>query len=169
MPPEQLQAKTLDRRVDVYALGVVLYELLTGQKPFDATTDVSMMQAIMFEPFVPALSRRPELPRPLVDILDKALSKVREHRYPDCRAFQTDLERFILSAGEPVGAYQLSRLVAQVSGEAGGQGSTSVPGSGPKSRPGSGPRLASTEPTAATPARSNGGTRSVSESGPTPP
>jgi serine/threonine-protein kinase len=161
MPPEQLQARPLDRRVDVYALGVVLYELLTGHKPFDATTDVSMMQAILFEPFVPAVSRRPELPRPLVDILDKALSKVREHRYPDCRAFQTDLERFILSAGEPVGAYQLSRLMAQMSGEAGGQGATSPPGSGPKSRPGSGPRQASPEPTAAAPARSSGGSNAT--------
>ena len=117
MPPEQLQARPLDRRVDVYALGVVLYELLTGHKPFDATTDVSMMQAIMFEPFVPAGSRRPDLPRALVRILDRALSKVREHRYPDCRAFQAELEHFILSTGESVGAYQLSRLVAQVSGD----------------------------------------------------
>jgi serine/threonine-protein kinase len=159
MPPEQLQARPLDRRVDVYALGVVLYELLTGHKPFDATTDVSMMQAILFEPFVPAVTRRPELPRPLMDILDKALSKVREHRYADCRAFQTDLERFILSAGEPVGAYQLSRLVAQVSSsEAGGQVAPPASGSGPKSRPGSGTRQASTEPTAAPP-RSSGGTR----------
>ncbi|HZH78180.1 MAG TPA: serine/threonine-protein kinase [Archangium sp.] len=150
MPPEQLQARPLDRRVDVYALGVVLYELLTGHKPFDATTDVSMMQAILFEPFVPAVTRRPELPRPLMDILDKALSKVREHRYADCRAFQTDLERFILSAGEPVGAYQLSRLVAQVSSsEAGGQVAPPASGSGPKSRPGSGTRQAS----------SSGGTR----------
>ncbi|WP_309893848.1 protein kinase domain-containing protein [Archangium sp.] len=160
MPPEQLQARPLDRRVDVYALGVVLYELLTGHKPFDATTDVSMMQAVLFEPFVPAVTRRPELPRPLMDILDKALSKVREHRYADCRAFQTELERFVLSAGEPVGAYQLSRLVAQVSSsEASGQGAPPASGSGPKSRPGSGTRQASTEPTAAPPPRSSGGTR----------
>ena len=160
MPPEQLQARPLDRRVDVYALGVVLYELLTGHKPFDATTDVSMMQAILFESFVPAVTRRPELPRPLMEILDKALSKVREHRYADCRSFQTDLERFVLSAGEPVGAYQLSRLVAQVSSsEAGGPVAPPASGSGPKSRPGSGTRQASTEPTAAPPPRSSGGTR----------
>ncbi|MBZ4334136.1 serine/threonine-protein kinase [Corallococcus sp. AS-1-12] len=114
MPPEQLQAKAMDGRVDVYALGIVLYELLTGKRPFDATTDVSMMQAILFEPFVPAVTRRPDLPETMQRILEKALAKDREQRYPDCRAFQADLERFVLSLGEPVGAYQISRLVAQV-------------------------------------------------------
>ncbi len=160
MPPEQLQARPLDQRVDVYALGVVLYELLTGQKPFDATTDVSMMQAILFEPLVPAVSRRPDLPHAMTQILDRALSKVREQRYPDCRAFQADLEHFIHSTGEPVGAYQLSRLVAQLSGDTAGHGSTPSPGSGPKSRPGSGPRLPASESIAQAP-RSNGGTRAA--------
>ncbi|HEX5754042.1 MAG TPA: serine/threonine-protein kinase [Archangium sp.] len=137
MPPEQLQVRLLDRRVDVYALGIVLYEMLTGQKPFDATTDVSMMQAIVSEPIVPAVSRRPDLPRALGDILDKALSKAREHRYPDCRAFQAELEHFIHSSGEPVGAYQLSRLVARLPEEKTGQVHPPRPGSGPTRRSGS--------------------------------
>ncbi len=166
MPPEQLQARPLDRRVDVYALGVVLYELLTGQKPFDATTDVSMMQAILFEPLVPAASRRSDLPGPLVQILERALAKEREHRYPDCRAFQADLEHFILSTGEPVGAYQLSQLVAKVSGEGGGHVSMPGSGSGPKSRPGTGSGMRSnngSEPGAAPSSRSSGGTRVPAE------
>nr|WP_257458726.1 protein kinase [Archangium lipolyticum] len=162
MPPEQIQARPLDQRVDVYALGVVLYELLTGQKPFDATTDVSMMQAILFEPLVPAVSRRPDLPRAMTQILERALSKVREHRYPDCRAFQADLEHFILSTGEPVGAYQLSQLVAQLSGDNAGPGAAPSPGSGPKSRPGNGSRALSVEPSSqASSHRSNGGTRAA--------
>ncbi|MBN8466659.1 protein kinase [Corallococcus exiguus] len=114
MPPEQLQARPMDGRVDVYALGIVLYELLTGRRPFDATTDVSMMQAILFEPYVPAVQRRPDLPEAMQRILEKALAKDRAERYPDCRAFQADLERFVVSLGEPVGAYQIARLVAQV-------------------------------------------------------
>ncbi|WPB82692.1 protein kinase [Archangium violaceum] len=138
MPPEQLQVRLLDRRVDVYALGIVLYELLTGQKPFDATTDVSMMQAIVSEPIVPAMSRRPDLPPALGDILDKALSKMREQRYPDCRAFQAELEHFIHSSGEPVGAYQLSRLVAQLPEDKTGHVRPPRPGSGPTRHAGSG-------------------------------
>jgi serine/threonine-protein kinase len=117
MPPEQLQVQRLDRRVDVYALGVVLYELLTGHKPFEAATEVSIMQAVLHEPFVPATSRRPDLPKPLVQILDKAMAKAREQRYPDCRALQADLERYILSTGEPMGPWQLAQFIAQVTGE----------------------------------------------------
>ncbi|MFP2958716.1 protein kinase domain-containing protein [Myxococcus sp. 1LA] len=113
MPPEQLQAKGMDRRVDVYALGVVLYELLTGKRPFDATTDVSVMQAILFESFIPVSQRRPDVPVALQQVLDKALSKDREQRYLDCRALQDDLERFVLSTGEPVGAYQIAQRIAQ--------------------------------------------------------
>ncbi|WP_434345260.1 protein kinase domain-containing protein [Myxococcus virescens] len=113
MPPEQLQAKAMDRRVDVYALGVVLYELLTGKRPFDATTDVSVMQAILFEPFIPVVQRRPDVPVALQQVLDKALAKDRDRRYADCRALQDDLERFVLSTGEPVGAYQIAQRIAQ--------------------------------------------------------
>ncbi|MFB1482083.1 protein kinase [Corallococcus sp. RDP092CA] len=114
MPPEQLQARPMDGRVDVYALGIVLYELLTGKRPFDATTDVGMMQAILFEPFVPVARRRLDVPDALQRILERALAKDRVDRYPDCRALQADLERFVLSLGEPVGAYQIARLVVQV-------------------------------------------------------
>jgi len=118
MPIEQLQGQPLDRRVDVYSLGIVLYELLTGQRPFDASTDVSMMQAILFEPLVPVTLRRADLPPALTQILDRAICKVREQRYPDCRAFQADLERYILSTGEPIGPWQLAQVITQLSSEA---------------------------------------------------
>jgi serine/threonine-protein kinase len=130
MSPEQLQGQPLDRRVDVYALGIVLYELLTGQKPFDATTEMSSLQAILFEPFVPATLRRPDLPCVLGQILERALHKDREHRYPDCRAFHAELERFISSTGEPVGAFQLSHLLGAVSGQVPMPTYTPLPGIG---------------------------------------
>jgi serine/threonine-protein kinase len=114
MPPEQLRNKPLDRRVDVYALGVVFYELLTGRRPFDATTEASIARAILFEPLIPAVKRRPDLPKALQAILERALAKDRERRYTDCRAFQADLEAFIRSSGKPMGSSQLARFVTRV-------------------------------------------------------
>jgi serine/threonine protein kinase len=115
MPPEQVRAKVLDRRADVYALGVVLYELLTGYKPFDSTTDASTMQAILFEPLVPAVQHRADLPEPVQRILERALAKDREQRHPDCLALSAELEEFILSVGKPVTTQQIVQLIAQVS------------------------------------------------------
>jgi serine/threonine-protein kinase len=115
MPPEQLRGQPLDRRVDVYALGVVFYELLTGHKPFDATTEASIAKAILFEPWVPAVKRRPDLPKGLQTILERALAKDREKRYPDCRAFQADLEAFIRSRGKLMSSSQLAQFVTRVS------------------------------------------------------
>ncbi|WP_342377690.1 protein kinase [Myxococcus stipitatus] len=114
MPPEQVRADPLDRRVDVYALGVVLYELLTGRLPFEGASELAMMQAIISREPVPVTHLREDVPNALQSILTIALRKNREDRYPDCRALQADLERFVLSTGESVGAYQIARAVSQV-------------------------------------------------------
>jgi eukaryotic-like serine/threonine-protein kinase len=119
MPPEQVRAKALDRRTDVYALGVVLYELLTARRPFESSSDAGLMQAILFEEPVPASQHRAGLPEPLLAILARALAKDREQRYPDCLAFQSDLEDFILSAGKPVATQQLAQLVVQLTAGSG--------------------------------------------------
>lgn len=111
MPPEQLTGQPLDRRADVFALGIVLFELLTGRKPFDTSNEAFIVRAIMYEDMAPARQFRPDVPEALQNILDRALAKHVEDRYPDCRAMQADLERFILQLGEPVTQFQLAQLV----------------------------------------------------------
>ncbi|HEY1335790.1 MAG TPA: serine/threonine-protein kinase, partial [Myxococcaceae bacterium] len=114
MAPEQLRGEPLDRRVDLYALGVVLYELCTGQMPFEAGSDASMVRAVLYDAAIPAVRRVPSLPRAIQSILDRLLAKDRNARYPDCRTLHDDLEAFIPSTGEATNGFALSRLVAQL-------------------------------------------------------
>jgi serine/threonine-protein kinase len=114
MAPEVLQHQPADRRVDVYALGVVLYELLTGKKPFDATGDLQLVRAIMKQPVVPIGERRADVPAGLQRIVEKALSKRREERHQSCRELQTELERFISRSGSQLMPRHLAELVARL-------------------------------------------------------
>ncbi|WP_434300305.1 serine/threonine protein kinase [Corallococcus exiguus] len=115
MAPEQIRGFPVDRRADVYSLGVVLYELLTTRKPFEAKSDWAVMAAVLSAPMVPVEQHRPDLHGALRATIARALAKDREQRYPDCRAFQADLEEFIRSSGEPVTPRQVAQLVQQVS------------------------------------------------------
>jgi serine/threonine protein kinase len=114
MAPEQLRGDALDRRVDLYALGVVLYELCTGRMPFEANSEASMVRAVLYDAAIPAVQRVPALPGPLQRILDQLLAKDREARYPDCRTLHADLEAFLRSTGEATTGFVLSRLVAHL-------------------------------------------------------
>jgi eukaryotic-like serine/threonine-protein kinase len=95
MAPEQLRDVALDRRADVFALGVVLYEALCGEKPFTRSNEVATMQAILNEEPRPIAQVRADLPPAVQKVLDRALAKNRDQRYPDCRAFQADLEKLV--------------------------------------------------------------------------
>lgn len=112
MPPEQLAREPLDRRADIFALGVVLYELVSGEMPFDASSEVSIIQAIMgHEPLRRVNTRRDDVPPELDSIVARCLEKDREGRYASCRELQGDLERFIQASGEVVGASDIGALI----------------------------------------------------------
>jgi serine/threonine-protein kinase len=115
MPPEQLARQPLDRRADLFALGIVFYELVTGGMPFDATSEVSIIQAIMSQkPLEKPTVYRPDCPPDLEAIVNKCLEKDREKRYPSCVELQADLEAFIKRSGETVGTREISQLVETV-------------------------------------------------------
>ncbi|HSM91320.1 MAG TPA: serine/threonine-protein kinase, partial [Anaeromyxobacteraceae bacterium] len=86
--PEQASLEqSWDHRVDIFAAGILLYELLTKQKPFPRATDVESLVASRKAKVVPATTVDPRLPRDIDAILAKALAYDPEKRYPDARSF----------------------------------------------------------------------------------
>jgi serine/threonine-protein kinase len=88
--PEQIRGDPVDGRADVYALGCLLYEALTGELPFGRASDVATIYAHLEEEPVPASERRPELREDVDAVLARAMAKDREARYDTCSALAED-------------------------------------------------------------------------------
>ncbi|AMY09584.1 Serine/threonine-protein kinase StkP [Luteitalea pratensis] len=81
MAPEQARGEPVDARSDIFSFGTVLYEMATGQVPFERRSTAETMYAVINEPHPPAQSVNPLIPAALADILDRALAKDAAHRY----------------------------------------------------------------------------------------
>ena len=93
MSPEQVQgAKDLDGRSDVYALGAMTYQMLTGRPPYEGATSVELMFKHIHEPPPDLQAARPDLPSAAAEVIRRAMAKDREARYPTAGAFVEALE-----------------------------------------------------------------------------
>lgn len=92
MSPEQAKGEEVDHRVDIWSMGCVLYEMLTGVRPFKSTHDQAVLHAILHEKPNPIGSLRKDLPRRLEDILFKCLQKEPKNRYRDMESLVSDLK-----------------------------------------------------------------------------
>ncbi|RLB58906.1 MAG: hypothetical protein DRI34_03425 [Deltaproteobacteria bacterium] len=115
MSPEQITQKTgLDRRSDIFALGIVLYEFTTGRRPFEGDTELELMMGIVQSEATDPRQFAPDMPAELAGIIMTALKKDRRQRYQSAREMRAALEQYLLHQQKMVDSYELSSFARQV-------------------------------------------------------
>lgn len=92
MSPEQINGSPVDARSDLYSLGVSLYQMVTGRKPFDGTSDFSIMAAHMQQQAIAPIQLDPRMPQILNDVILKSISKSADSRFQSAAEFRGALE-----------------------------------------------------------------------------
>ena len=114
MSPEQILGDKLDQRTDIWSLGVVFYQMLTGKKPFLEDPRRSVLQKIRLDRYVPARKLMPKIPRSIERILGRCMEKLPADRYASMQALIHDLEDFLASrVGINYNAFMVSFLKDQ--------------------------------------------------------
>jgi serine/threonine protein kinase len=93
MSPEQARGRAVDHRSDLFSMGIVIYEMVTGELPFKGDSPLDTMHAIAFEEVPPVTIVRKNLPPELQRILSRCLRKKPDDRYPDAKSLSNDLKR----------------------------------------------------------------------------
>jgi predicted Ser/Thr protein kinase len=92
MAPEQIQGQATDHRADVFSLGVVLYEMLTGEKPFKGENVTMVTHRIVYDEFTAPEEYLGHLPEPVLEVLARALAKEPDERFPSVREMAQALQ-----------------------------------------------------------------------------
>ncbi|MBI2396128.1 MAG: protein kinase [Deltaproteobacteria bacterium] len=145
MAPEQIKgAKDLDKRLDVYAMGIVLYELVTGVVPFDGETEYDIMTKHMSEPVPSVRLLRPDAPAWIDDLIAKATQKDRANRFQSCEEFRAAIDQLDggLAVPRSMTAFENSIVPDNFGTTGGGRGGTAQMAAPGITGPTTGPTMA---------------------------
>lgn len=114
MSPEQARGEVLDGRTDVYACGVILYKILTGEAPFSADSAWGILMKHLNDPVPPMTQWVPDLPPELIRITERALVKDRSQRFQSAREMRAALKAFLRDSGDEVELSAPVQAIGQV-------------------------------------------------------
>jgi serine/threonine protein kinase len=117
MSPEQARGDTVDRRSDVFSLGLTFYELLTGDRVFQRENELAILKALLTAAIANPRKFRPDLPDALIAILGRALTREVEKRYQSAGAMAHDLESFLATAAPGTGTKALAQYMVGLFGK----------------------------------------------------
>ncbi|HLM75535.1 MAG TPA: serine/threonine-protein kinase, partial [Polyangiaceae bacterium] len=113
MSPEQARGDKVDRRSDIFAVGVMLWEAMTGQRLWKGLTDVAMLHRIIKGDIPSPKTIKGDLSEKMVEVCMKALAPTREDRYESAADFQSALEDLLTEMGERISVRDIGKLVAK--------------------------------------------------------
>jgi serine/threonine protein kinase len=111
MSPEQVRGLEIDRRSDIFAVGILLYEALTGQRLFIGESDFSTLEKVRNAEVVPPTQYNPSIPESLEQVVLKALSRERDERYQWAMELHDDLQRYLIEGETIFNAKRLGDLL----------------------------------------------------------
>lgn len=102
LSPEQIRGEALDQRTDLFSLGLVLYEMTTGQRAFSGSTAAAIQEAVLQQSPPQPRQIQPDIPAELEKVINKAIEKDRDLRYRSATELRTDLEGVAAAVNKPV-------------------------------------------------------------------
>lgn len=111
MSPEQATGQPLDNRSDLYSLGLVLFELLTGERCFQADSELGVLEKVRLGRISDLATLNPSVSREMAAIVSRALQKGVDHRYPSARFMERDLREYLQRQGTPLTEHDVAEYM----------------------------------------------------------
>jgi len=117
MPPEQILGSRVDRRADVFAAGVIMWEALTGKRMWSDVSEATILKRVSSGEIPSPLSVKPDVPQALTDICMKALAPNADDRYATAADFRAALEEWLRLSGSPVSTSEVAEYMTSTFAE----------------------------------------------------